>query len=75
MSGSLQNHWPVAQLAEHRIFDPGVVGSMPTGPTSLLIKNKKNVFLYSFKHHSDFPFSFGAFRTGTDVLFESSECW
>ena len=26
-------HGTVAQLAEHRTFNPGVVGSSPTGPT------------------------------------------
>ena len=31
---------PLAQLAEHRTFNPGVVGSIPTRPTMLdKIKN------------------------------------
>ena len=33
-------HGPLAQLAEHRTFNPGVVGSIPTRPTKLdKIKN------------------------------------
>ena len=31
---------PLAQLAEHRTFNPGVVGSIPTRPTNFRHKNR-----------------------------------
>ena len=34
MSIAVSGDGPLAQLAEHRTFNPGVVGSIPTRPTN-----------------------------------------
>jgi hypothetical protein len=48
--GAGRTHGAIAQLAEHRTFNPRVVGSIPTGPTILQIKERKrddDIFAYA----------------------------
>lgn len=45
----LDSHAPLAQLAEHGSYEPGVMGSSPIGSITILFKNdlKTNIYLLS----------------------------